>query len=82
MPEHFHLLIAEPEVGDPSVAMKVVKQRFARRVNRRGKQRSAGADDRSGIHAPDQSGRNASTISTCGASISGSRSCVTCTGTR
>ena len=37
MPEHFHLLITEPEVGDPSVVMKVVKQRFARRVNQRRK---------------------------------------------
>ena len=34
MPEHFHLLITEPEVGDPSVVMKVLKQRFARRFNR------------------------------------------------
>ena len=34
MPEHFHLLITEPEIGDPSVVMKVVKQRFARRFNR------------------------------------------------
>ena len=34
MPEHFHLLITEPEVGDPSVLMKVIKQRFARQVNR------------------------------------------------
>ncbi|MFY9845534.1 MAG: transposase [Terriglobales bacterium] len=34
MPEHFHLLITEPEKGDPSVVMKVVKQRFARRFNR------------------------------------------------
>lgn len=33
MPEHFHLLITEPERGDPSVVMKVVKQRFARRFN-------------------------------------------------
>jgi putative transposase len=33
MPEHFHLLITEPEVGDPSVVMKVLKQRFARRLN-------------------------------------------------
>jgi len=24
MPEHFHLLITEPEVGDPSVVMKSV----------------------------------------------------------
>ena len=29
MPEHFHLLISEPEIGDPSAVMKVVKQRFA-----------------------------------------------------
>jgi putative transposase len=35
MPEHFHLLISEPEKGDPSVVMKVVKQRFARRVHRK-----------------------------------------------
>jgi putative transposase len=42
MPEHFHLLMTEPEVGDPSVVMKVVKQRFARRVKRMGKRRSAG----------------------------------------
>jgi putative transposase len=32
MPEHFHLLITEPETGDPSVVMKVIKQRFARRA--------------------------------------------------
>jgi len=25
MPEHFHLLITEPDLGDPSVVMKVVK---------------------------------------------------------
>ena len=34
MPEHFHLLISEPEKRDPSVVMKVVKQRFARLVHR------------------------------------------------
>jgi putative transposase len=33
MPEHFHLLITESERGDPSVVMKVVTQRFARRFN-------------------------------------------------
>jgi putative transposase len=32
MPEHFHLLITEPEVGDPSKAMQIVKQRFAQGV--------------------------------------------------
>ena len=35
MPEHFHLLVSEPEKGDPSVVMKVVKQRFARRVRKK-----------------------------------------------
>ncbi|HYU48074.1 MAG TPA: transposase [Terriglobales bacterium] len=38
MPEHFHLLITEPEEGDPSVVVKVVKERFSRRVNRKRKQ--------------------------------------------
>jgi putative transposase len=35
MAEHIHLLISEPEKGDPSVVMKVVKQEFARMVHRR-----------------------------------------------
>ncbi len=76
MPEHFHLLMTEPEVGDPSVAMKVIKQRFARRVNRKGK------PDRSGIPPRIPSGRSASMISMSGTNASGSRSCVICTGTR
>jgi len=32
MPEHVHLLIGEPERGDPPVVMKAVKQGFARRL--------------------------------------------------
>lgn len=32
MPEHFHLLVSEPEVGDPSVVMKVLKERSSRRL--------------------------------------------------
>jgi putative transposase len=32
MPEHFHLLISEPERGDPSKVMQVLKQRVARRL--------------------------------------------------
>ena len=35
MPEHFHLLITEPEVGNPSVVMKVVKERFTELVSPR-----------------------------------------------
>ena len=41
MPEHSHLLITEPEVGDPSVVLKVIKERFSRRVNRRRRQAAA-----------------------------------------
>ena len=32
MPEHVHLLFTEPERGDPSVVMKVLKQSFARQL--------------------------------------------------
>ncbi len=41
MPEHFHLLITEPEVGDPSVVMKVIKERFSRLLNQRPRQAAA-----------------------------------------
>ena len=30
MPEHYHLLLSEPEVGTPSTVMQVLKQRTAR----------------------------------------------------
>jgi putative transposase len=32
MPEHFHLLLSEPEKGNPSVVMQALKLGFARRV--------------------------------------------------
>ena len=32
MPEHFHLLMGEPEQGTPSTIMQVLKQRVARRL--------------------------------------------------
>jgi putative transposase len=35
MPEHFHVLIGEPQEGDPSKVMQAVKQRYAQRVLRR-----------------------------------------------
>src|SRR5438309_7813191 len=34
MPEHFHLLMSEPELRDRSVVMQVVKQEFAKKVLR------------------------------------------------
>jgi putative transposase len=39
MPEHFHLLMSEPQVETPSTAMQSVKQRFAQRVVPRRRQR-------------------------------------------
>jgi putative transposase len=41
MPEHIHLLISEPAQGDPSVVMKVLKQRVARRLLPRKRSRNA-----------------------------------------
>ena len=35
MPEHFHLLISEPQVTTPSIVMQVLKQRFAHQILRR-----------------------------------------------
>jgi putative transposase len=36
MPEHFHLLITEPDVGDPSVVMRVIKERFTKLLHHGG----------------------------------------------
>jgi putative transposase len=41
MPEHFHLLVTEPEIANPSVVMKVLKERFSRQINRKRKPVSA-----------------------------------------
>ena len=35
MPEHVHLLMTTPAVADPSVVMKVVKERFTRLLRKR-----------------------------------------------
>src|SRR6266705_6260005 len=43
MPEHFHLLISEPERGNPSTVMQVLKQRFARKVLREWRRRKPAA---------------------------------------
>lgn len=37
MPEHIHLLISEPNRGDPSTVMRVLKQRVSRKMRRRRK---------------------------------------------
>ena len=35
MPEHLHLLLSEPERGNPSKVMQAIKQGFARRLLRK-----------------------------------------------
>lgn len=47
MPEHFHLLITEPQHGTPSTVMQVLKQRFARQLHR--KTSNAARDDASAV---------------------------------
>ncbi len=49
MPEHFHLLMTEPEVGNPSVVMKVIKERFTKMLHR---QPSHPASDKWGTRIP------------------------------
>lgn len=45
MPEHIHLLISEPEKGDPSKVMQAMKQGFARRVLRQVRRRRVAAQE-------------------------------------
>jgi putative transposase len=39
MPEHFHLLIGEPKIGNPSVVMQVLKQRVSHKYRERGRRK-------------------------------------------
>src|SRR5438270_2843779 len=41
MPEHVHLLLSEPERGNPGTVVQVLKQRFARAVLRETRQMKA-----------------------------------------
>jgi putative transposase len=45
MPDHFHLLIGEPQVGDPSKVMQLVKQTYAQRVVPRTRRKGSDAQD-------------------------------------
>ena len=39
MPEHIHLLISEPKMGNPSTVMQALKQRVSRSLRRKGRGR-------------------------------------------
>ena len=67
MPEHIHLLLTEPEVGNPSTVMQVLKQRLARALLPKRKRRSLGnAICLEMSRSAERSGRRAATTSTYG----------------
>jgi REP element-mobilizing transposase RayT len=74
MPEHFHLLVTEPERDDLSQVMQVLKQRVSRRA--------LSVLRRSGTPEEEHFGSAAFMISTCGAQPSTPRRCITFTKTR
>jgi len=82
MPEHVHLLISEPEVGNPSTVMQVLKQRTAHALLPRRKRRDRRQRKLFGEAAPRIFWQPASMTSTSGARASASRSCATCTAIR
>lgn len=51
MPEHFHLLISEPEQANPSTVMQAVKLGFVRRViGQRPERQASLGDEQSPVH--------------------------------
>ncbi len=50
MPDHFHLLISEPQVGDPSQVMQLVKQLYAQRVVPRTRRKRSEAENPKPMH--------------------------------
>lgn len=77
MPEHFHLLLSEPEKGDPSVVMQALKLGFARRVLTRSRRRGR-LQAVCGRRRRSRTFGNAVSMTTMfGASTNVSRSCAT-----
>jgi REP element-mobilizing transposase RayT len=75
MPEHFHLLMSEPQEGDPSKAMQLVKQLYAQRVV---PVMPRGNEGLPSARVPQHVWQARFMISTFGLNTSASRSCVTC----
>jgi REP element-mobilizing transposase RayT len=80
MPEHVHLLFTEPERGNLSLVMAVLKQTFAHRVLRELRAKTSAQTTRFGVHPSrwDTFGNAASTILSCSARRSAWKSCATC----
>ena len=78
MPEHFHLLITEPEVGNPSVVMKVIKERFTKLLRRQPTHPKT-ADEWGTRTSTGPIGRSGSTTLMLLAPRNGSKNSATCT---
>ena len=81
MPEHFHMLISEPEQGTPSTVMQVVKQRFAHQVLKLLRKKGPASQPRL-WEEQTMYGNGGFTISMCGPRRSARRSCAICIATR
>lgn len=79
MPEHFHLLISEPQKQNPSTVMQALKLGFARRVLADMRRRRNPAQALLFAPAPEHIWQRAFMTSTSGAAASTSKSCVICT---
>lgn len=75
MPEHIHLLISEPAIGDPSAVMKALKQRVSRALRGKKKRLQGSWDSGASRHSSATLifGRGDSMTSMCGARGSGMR---------
>ena len=53
MPEHFHILIAEPEKGNPSTVLQVLKQSLAHRLLKPSRKRRSNPLNRGLVPSPE-----------------------------
>jgi REP element-mobilizing transposase RayT len=79
MPEHVHLLVSEPQQGNPSKVMQAVKLGFALRVLAQQRRRRKPLQASLFEHVPRHIWQALFTTSTSGQNASGWRSCATCT---
>ena len=85
MPEHFHILIGEPEKENPSSVLQTLKQTVARRLLKPARRRRSNQPMlwKEGLTVQNRHfGKRAFTISMSIRTRSASRSCATCTETR
>jgi REP element-mobilizing transposase RayT len=78
VPDHIHLLIGEPEKGDPSKVMQAVKQGFSRRVLKSMRKRRVAEQQELFAVGAEHVWQKRFYDSMCTQRGNGSRSCATC----